>query len=267
MTRGQHGRPVRRASISRILTTLLAVACLLGAALGIWWIARDDGVDPGTYVAPNEITSSSPTSLSPTDSSSPSSASSGTSSSPTYSKDDGISPTPDESTSSSKPSATAEGADAGSAPAGDPARVQVLSGGRELVNASLQATYLDAQKVLAPPYGTAGWYAEPGWPKPGHRGASILVGHIDHRGQPDVFWNLPQVRAGDTVKVTYGSGKVVTFRITRSEAAGKTQVPTDDSIWDHDNLRPVLRLITCDPTTPLDGGHYQGNWVVWAEPA
>ena len=67
--------------------------------------------------------------------------------------------------------------------------------------------------------------------------------------------------------MTYGSGKVVNFRITRSEAAGKTQVPTDDSIWDHDNLRPVLRLITCDPTTPLDGGHYKGNWVVWAEPA
>ena len=143
----------------------------------------------------------------------------------------------------------------------------MLSGERELVDASLQATYLDSQKVLAPPYGTAGWYAEPGWPKPGHTGASILVGHINHGSQPDVFWNLPQVRIGDLVKVTYGSGRSVDFRITRSEAASKAQVPQDDSIWDHDNPRPVVRLITCDPTTPLNGGHYEGNWVVWAEPA
>ena len=48
-------------------------------------------------------------------------------------------------------------------------------------------------------------------------------------------------------------------------AASKKGVPQDDSIWDHDNPEPRLRLITCDPTTPLEGGHYEGNWVVWAE--
>ncbi|WP_236719635.1 hypothetical protein, partial [Streptococcus agalactiae] len=56
----------------------------------------------------------------------------------------------------------------------------------ELVDATLGPTMLDAQKVLAPPFGTGWRYAEPGWPKPGHQGASILVGHINHRGAPVV---------------------------------------------------------------------------------
>ena len=70
---------------------------------------------------------------------------------------------------------------------------------------------------------------------------------------------------GDVVTVTYGSGRTVKFKITRSEAASKKGVPQDDSIWDWDNPEPVLRLITCDPDTPLSGGHYEGNWVVWAD--
>lgn len=143
--------------------------------------------------------------------------------------------------------------------------MQVDSGGRSVVDATLQATTLDSEKVLAPPFGLAGWYAEPGWPKPGHAGASILVGHINHGSNPDVFWNLPKVSVGDIVTVTYGSGTDVKFKITKSQAASKAGVPQDDSIWDHDNPEPVLRLITCDPETPLNGGHYEGNWVVWAD--
>ena len=46
----------------------------------------------------------------------------------------------------------------------------------------------------------------------------------------------------------------------------KKETPKDDSIWDAGNPRPLLRLITCDPTTPVKGGHYVGNWVVWAVP-
>jgi LPXTG-site transpeptidase (sortase) family protein len=153
------------------------------------------------------------------------------------------------------------------APSGDPARVVVTSSsGRELVNAGLQATYLDSKGVLAPPPGIAGWYAEQGWPKPGAPGASILVGHINYRGGPDVFWNLTSAKPGDVVTVTYGSGKTVKFQVTKSRAVSKKAVPKDTSIWDWQNPQPLLRLITCDPETPLQGGHYEGNWVVWATP-
>ncbi len=243
-TRRQRWRERRR---YRRTTAILAaaVALLVGAGVvGAWWTQRDDGgmsVDAGDYVPPTSIASSSSATSSPTSSSTTS--------------------TDPSSTSSPSSDGTVVSGD----PAGKPTRVQVVSSGRAIVDASLQATLLDADKVLAPPFGTAGWYAEPGWPKPGYDGASILVGHINHGSNPDVFWNLPQVLIGDVVTVTYSSGEQVKFRITRSEPASKQGVPQDDSIWDHDNPDPVLRLITCDPQTPLQDGHFQGNWVVWAD--
>lgn len=152
-------------------------------------------------------------------------------------------------------------------PRGTPSTVILTHGSTTLVDAKLVPTRLDAHGVLAPPKGVAGWYAEPGWPKPGFPGASILVGHINSRADgPDTFAELPQARAGDLVTVTYGSGDVVRFRVVRSAAVPKTQTPKDDSIWDAGAPGPLVRLITCDPTTPLNGGHFEGNWVVWADP-
>lgn len=250
MTTPRTRREMRReGSRYRRTTALMAasVALVVGAgAAGVWWAQRDEpvmNVDVDAYVPPTEIM--------------PTSASS--SSSPTSSR----------TTSSSSSSATSTSPTDGNvvqgAPTGNPTRVQVTSGGRSIVDATLQATLLDSEDVLAPPFGTAGWYAEPGWPKPGFDGASILVGHINHGSNPDVFWNLPRVNIGDVVTVSYSSGEQVKFEITRSEAATKQGVPQDDSIWDHDNPDPVLRLITCDPQTSFSNGHYDGNWVVWAE--
>ncbi|WP_404382114.1 class F sortase [Knoellia locipacati] len=145
--------------------------------------------------------------------------------------------------------------------------VVVSTSGRVLVDAELVPDRLDADGVLAPPFGVAGWYAEKGWPKPGWPGASILAGHINRRSpsvQLDTFGRLTEVRAGDRITVVYSSGQSVTFVATRSKALSKRAVPRDDSIWDAANPEPVLRLITCDPTTPVKGGHYEGNWVVWA---
>ncbi len=151
-------------------------------------------------------------------------------------------------------------------PKGKPKRVTVTAPGDTLlVDAPLVATGLDDKGVLAPPPGVAGWYDEEGWPKPGYPGASILAGHINTRATgPDTFAKLPKVRPGARVRVTYSSGEAADFVVTRSEAVSKKQVPKDDSIWDAGNPRPLLRLITCDPTTPVKGGHYVGNWVVWA---
>lgn len=250
-TRRQRWR--ERKQYRRTTVVLAAVVAVLlggGVAAGTWWTTQHDGeaaVSPGTYVPPSSIMPTSQTITSSTTTTKPKKKASSSTTS---------------STTTASPTTTAPPVQA---PPGSPTRVQVTSGGRELVDASLGPTKLDAQKVLAPPFGTAGWYAEPGWPKPGHKGASILVGHINHGGNPDVFWNLPSVKLGDIVTVTYGSGSAVKFKITRSEPASKKGVPQDDSIWDWDNPNPVLRLITCDPGTPLSGGHYEGNWVVWAD--
>ena len=154
-------------------------------------------------------------------------------------------------------------------PSGDPDRVVVTTpGGKELVDAELVSARLDDDGILAPSPGVVGWYAEAGWPKPGFPGTAILAGHINTRKNgPDTFARLPQVRPGATVTVRYSSGDKVNFVVTRSKAVPKRQTPKDDTIWDANNPRPLLRLITCDPTTPVKGGHYVGNWVVWASPA
>lgn len=165
-----------------------------------------------------------------------------------------------------KESKTSEDSSRKIAPKGDPVRVEVISSeGRSLVDTRLNPTKLAEDGSLAPPFGVGGWYDEPGWPKPGDFGAGILVGHIDHRGAPDVFWNLPQSRAGDKVIVHWGNGGTATYTVTRSQSMGKGEVPKDSDIWRKSADKKLLRLITCDPQTPLSGGHYQGNWVVWAE--
>ena len=153
-------------------------------------------------------------------------------------------------------------------PSGAPKRVVVTGlGGEELVDAELIPAGLDDEGILAPPPGVAGWYDEEGWPAPGFPGTSILAGHINTRKYgPDTFARLPEVRPGSVVTVRYSSGDEVEFVVTRSKAVPKAQTPKDDSIWDADNPRRLLRLITCDPTTPVKGGHYVGNWVVWASP-
>lgn len=152
-------------------------------------------------------------------------------------------------------------------PAGEPTRVVVTSSaGEVLVDATVAPTTLKADGALEPPFGVVGWYAGAGWPRPGWAGASILAGHINSQSLgPDTFARLTEVRPGDVAEVTYDSGATVAFTVTRSEAMPKSQVPQDDSIWDVQNPKPLLRLITCDPGTPLNGGHYVGNWVVWAD--
>lgn len=152
-------------------------------------------------------------------------------------------------------------------PSGDPDHVVLVrSDGETIVDAPVRPVGLDDRGVLSPPGGVVGWYDEPGWPRPGYPGAAILAGHV---GTPthgaDVFRELPRARRGDRVTVRYDSGDVVHFVVRRSAGMPKQQTPGDDSIWDSGNPRPLLRLITCDPRTPLEQGHYEGNWVLWAD--
>lgn len=187
---------------------------------------------------------------------------------PTAGTGDSPSATVPSATASPTPTTASQPPSAPDAPQGEPKRVVVTAlGGDELVDAKLVPAGLDDDGILAPPAGVAGWYDEKGWPKPGYPGASILAGHINTRATgPDTFAKLPEVRPGALIRVTYSSGDEVDFVATRSAAVPKKETPKDDTIWDAGNPRPLLRLITCDPTTPVKGGHYVGNWVVWAVP-
>ena len=117
--------------------------------------------------------------------------------------------------------------------------------------------------VLEPPDSYVAWYHEGAWPKPGFPGPSVLVAHINHNGAHGAFWDLQAAKPGDRVRVSYSSGDTVTFIITAVERTKKLLLP-GDKIWNATKL-PVLRLVTCDPVTDFQNGHYLGNVLVFAD--
>ena len=150
-------------------------------------------------------------------------------------------------------------------PQGQPVRVVVQNANRTLVNTGMVSTLPNSKGVLGPPPGRAGWYALKGWPKPGFKGAAIVVGHVSVEGKADVFIDLDQVRKGDTVLVTYSSGDQVSFTVTRSKVMKKSEVGRDGTIWAPTGATRSLRLITCDRATETSQHRFPNNYVVWAE--
>jgi len=103
-----------------------------------------------------------------------------------------------------------------------------------------------------------GWYAES--PLPGDRGAAILVGHVDSRSGPAVFYRLAQLRSGDLVVVRRTDGRV-RFRVQELARYPRTSVPLQ-AVFGPTPDR-ALRLITCDGPYRRGTG-YRDNIVVYA---
>jgi sortase (surface protein transpeptidase) len=119
--------------------------------------------------------------------------------------------------------------------------------------------------TLAAPgdFGRAGWFSE--GPAPGERGPAVIVGHVDSRDGPAVFYRLAELRAGDLVEVTRTDGTVTRFAVTDTFEATKDSFPTE-AVYGP-TAGPTLRLVTC--TGPFDRAarHYVSNLIVYADPA
>lgn len=158
-------------------------------------------------------------------------------------------------------------------PRGEPTRVTVADvSGNVLIDVPLVGTGLDSNGDLVPPIEMAGWYNESDWAmqKPGVLGPSVIAGHVSGRNSTEgIFYNLDRTRPGDGVKVTYDSGDVIEFLVTKSEAVDK-DVVTDGrseawkSVFEPGEDQAYLSVFTCDYNTTWNNGHYSGNWVVWA---
>jgi hypothetical protein len=109
----------------------------------------------------------------------------------------------------------------------------------------------------------AGWYAE--GPRPGQPGPAVILGHVDSKKGPAVFFHVAALRRGAAVDVVRADGITVRFRVTSTSRVPKTRFPTD--LVYSPTLEASLRLVTCggliDPAT----GHYRDNVIVYAEPA
>jgi hypothetical protein len=100
----------------------------------------------------------------------------------------------------------------------------------------------------------AGWYRA--GPTPGQFGPAVIVGHVDTRTGPAVFYDLTRLRPGDRIEVTRKDRRVAVFKVNSVETFSKAKLPADRVYGDF--TRPGLRLITC-------GGEWAGGELGYAD--
>jgi sortase (surface protein transpeptidase) len=106
----------------------------------------------------------------------------------------------------------------------------------------------------------AGWYA-PGT-RPGDPGSAVILGHVDSKRGPAVFFRLRELRRGDDITIIRADGSSVRFAVDRTEQYDKRRFPTDAVYYP--TLAPELRLVTCGGEFDATAGHYRSNVIVFA---
>jgi sortase (surface protein transpeptidase) len=106
----------------------------------------------------------------------------------------------------------------------------------------------------------AGWFV-PG-PEPGEKGAAVIIGHVDSRSGPGVFYRLRALRPRDLITVVVRDHRRLQFVVTRSRQVLKVRFPT--ALVFARTTRPTLRLVTCGGRFNRSTGHYLDNYIVFA---
>jgi Sortase domain len=136
-----------------------------------------------------------------------------------------------------------------------PVRISIPSIG---VDAPVHPVGLAADGSIAVPdvhrQDETGWYE--GGPAPGQDGPAIIVGHVDSRTGPSVFYDLRDLKSGARVDITLADGSLVSFEITSVEYFDKANLPVQRVYGDFTG--PRLRLITC-------GGRWLGRDVGYSD--
>jgi hypothetical protein len=146
--------------------------------------------------------------------------------------------------------------DASAAP---PARIQIPAIG---VSAKVIALGLNRDGTIQTPkaWDEAGWY-KPG-PEPGERGPAVVVGHVDSKSGPAVFYRLRALRRADAIRIVRRDGTTVRFRVQRIERWPKSDFPTRRVYGP--SRGAALRLVTCGGNFNASTGHYVDNTIVYA---
>ncbi|MER7169452.1 class F sortase [Micromonospora sp. NPDC000207] len=154
----------------------------------------------------------------------------------------------------------------------DPAGVPVLAASRpvSLSVPSIRVTAPVAPVGQAPDgtidvppldrHGETGWYDRA--PTPGEPGRAIIVGHVDSKDGPSVFYELARIRPGDRVEVARSDGSVAVFAVDSVEHFAKDNLPADRVYGDSGT--PELRLITCGGQWVGGRTGYRDNVIAFA---
>jgi sortase (surface protein transpeptidase) len=98
--------------------------------------------------------------------------------------------------------------------------------------------------------------------RPGDPGSAVILGHVDSKRGPAVFFRLRELRRGDEIEVGRADGSSVRFVVQRTEQYPKDRFPTDEVYYP--TLTPALRLVTCGGEFDVTAGRYRSNLIVFA---
>ena len=108
-------------------------------------------------------------------------------------------------------------------------------------------------------YQQAGWYDT--GVKPGDPGPAVILGHIDSKVGPGIFYRLGTLKPGDIAQVQRADGTTVSFAVDVVREFSKKAFPTDLVYGPTDG--PTLRLITCGGPFDASKGSYEDNVIVF----
>ncbi|MBA3530008.1 MAG: class F sortase [Propionibacteriaceae bacterium] len=123
---------------------------------------------------------------------------------------------------------------------------------------------LEDGSLEAPPrYVDVGWWQD--GPLPGAAGNTVVVGHLDSKTGPAVFYGLAALRWGDEVTVTRRDASTVHYRVRSVQRFPAKDFPAT-RVYRRDGP-PGLALITCGGQYDRTAGRYLDNVVVFADRA
>ncbi len=105
----------------------------------------------------------------------------------------------------------------------------------------------------------AAWYD--GSVTPGEPGTSVLVGHVDNRTGPAVFYGLGALEKGRRIEIRRTDGTTAVFSVYAVEVVSKAAFPADRVYANTSD--PELRVLTCGGGFSRKTG-YDGNVVAYA---
>lgn len=109
-------------------------------------------------------------------------------------------------------------------------------------------------------------FAVPGWFRggvtPGQQGSAVILGHVDSKAGPAVFYRLGDVRPGEHIVVSLADGVNVEFTVIGLRMYAKDDFPGRDVYGAR--AYAALQLVTCGGVFDATSGHYLSNLVVYS---
>jgi len=142
----------------------------------------------------------------------------------------------------------------------DPVAIDIPAIG---VHSGLGQVGLMADHTIQVPtsFDTASWFRL--GVRPGANGPAIILGHVDSKSGPGVFFRLGALHPGDTIAVARADGSHTSFTVTAVRSYAKAAFPSLAVYGD--TPTPTIRLITCGGAFDSATGHYLSNTIVFGQ--